>query len=50
VQNLSFSGFLSGRHPKLHAFAKQLMGVAHRMYACTQACVIEVCFTAKLGS
>ena len=35
------------RHNKLHAFAKQLMGVAHRTYACTQTCVMEVCFYNK---
>jgi len=38
------------RHTKLHAFAKQLVGVARRTYTCTQICVMEVCFTTKLGS
>ena len=40
---------VGGQHAKLHAFAKQLMGVARRTYACTQTCVMEVCFTTKLG-
>ena len=38
------------RHPKLCAFAKPLMGVARHTYACTQTCVVEVCFTIKVGS
>jgi len=37
-------------HAKLHAFAKQLMGEARHTYACVQTCVMEVCFTAKVGS
>ena len=36
---------VSRRHTKLHAFAKQLMGVACRTYAYTQTCEVEVCFT-----
>ena len=35
------------QHAKLHAFAKLLMSVARHMYACTQTCVMEVCFTTK---
>ena len=38
---------VSRRHTK---FAKQLMGVARRTYACTQTCEMEVCFTTKVGS
>ena len=38
------------RCAKLHAFAKQLMGMARRTYACTQTCVMAVCFTTKVGS
>ena len=41
---------LGRKHAKLHAFAMQLMGVARRTYACTQTCVMEVCFTTKVGS
>ena len=29
---------VSRRYTKLHAFAKQLMGMACRTYACTQTC------------
>jgi len=36
---------VSRQHTKLHAFAKQLMHMAHHMYACTQTCGVEVCFT-----
>jgi len=35
-------------HTKLHVFAKQFMSVARRLYACTQTCEVEVCFTTKL--
>ena len=41
---------VSRRQTKLHAFAKQLIGVARRTYACTQTCEMEVCFTAKVGT
>ena len=41
---------VSRRHTKLHAFVKQLLGVAHHMCACTQTCEVEVCFTIKVGS
>ena len=40
---------VSTQHAKLHAFAKQLMGVAHHTYACTQTCEVEGCFTTKVG-
>ena len=33
---------VSRQHTKLHAFTKQLMGVARRTYACTQTCEVEV--------
>ena len=36
---------VSRRHAKLHAFAKQLKGVAHT-YAC-QICEVEVCLQQK---
>ena len=39
---------VSRRHTKLHAFAKQFMGVVRRPYACTQTCEVEVCFTTKV--
>ena len=41
---------VSRRHIKLYVFAKQLMGVAHHLYACTQTCQVKVCFIAKVGS
>ena len=46
LMGVAFEG--SRRHAKLHAFAKQLMGVA-RTYAC-QICEVEVCFTTEVGS
>jgi len=46
--NANCVAFEVGRqHAKLHAFAKQFMGCT---YACTQTCVIEVCFTTKVSS
>ena len=52
MQNrLAGVAFKVGRwHAKLHAFAKQLMGMAHHKYACTQTCEVEVCFTTKINS
>ena len=41
---------LSRWHTKLHAFAKQLMGMARLTYVCTQTCEVEVCFATKVGS
>ena len=41
---------VSRQHAKLHAFAKQLMGMARCLYASIQTCEVEVCFATKVGS